>query len=241
MGSPRAILHAGGDVASAIPDLTRLFGGAGEALFVPFAGYDWDGYTDRVTTRLAPAGVRPVGIHTLADPVAAVEAAAAIVVGGGNSFRLLDALQRGGLVEPIRRAVLERGVPYFGSSAGANVGGASIRTTNDMPIVHPASLEAVGLVPLQINPHYVDAPPPELRVGESRPERLLQFLEANDAAVVGLREQSWLRLCDGELRLRGSAGAVLFERGHPPRSLEPEADLTALLSRAARFDVPLPR
>jgi dipeptidase E len=182
-------------------------------------------------------GFRLVGVHKRRDPAAAIAAAEAIIVGGGNTFRLLKAMHELDLVDAIREAV-GRGVPYFGSSAGANVAGLSIRTTNDMPIVQPPRLDALGLLPFQINPHYIDSPPDA--VGETRQLRLLQFLEENDVAVIGLREGSWLVVNGDVMKLRGGAGAVLMRRGRPLRRLKPGADLSPMLRYRARFDDPAP-
>ncbi len=132
------------------------------------------------------------GLHTVPNPAASLAEADAIIVSGGNSFRLVAALHRFYLIDTVRSAIVG-GVPYFGASAGANVASPTIRTTNDMPIVQPPSFAAFGLVPFQINPHYIDPPPPEARIGETREERLQEFLEENQVTVVALREESWLR------------------------------------------------
>ncbi len=202
---------------------------------IPYAQSDHDRATARFSEWLAPHGVEITGLHTVDDPAAAIAAADAIFVTGGNSFRLVNALHRLGLIAPVRAAI-DAGVPYFGASAGANVACPSIRTTNDMPIVQPPSFTAFDLVPFQINPHYIDPPPPEARVGETREERLLEFLEENDVTVVALREQSWLEVDGSAMHLRGTGGAVLFRRGADPRQLTGGADLSALLSRTPRFD-----
>jgi dipeptidase E len=135
------------------------------------------------------------------------------------------------------RSAIDRGIPYFGASAGANVASPTIRTTNDMPIVQPPSFVAFDLVPFQINPHYVDPPPPEARIGETREERLNEFLEENDVTVVALREQSWLAVDGPSMHLRGTGGAVLFRRGAEPRQLTGGTDLSRLLRETPRYDV----
>jgi dipeptidase E len=144
-----------------------------------------------------------------------VEQAGALFVGGGNTFRLLDAMWRHGLVEPIRRRVRSGEMVYMGASAGSNVACPSIRTTNDMPIVEPPTFEALQLVPFNINPHYQDPAPGSTHMGETREQRIAEFHEENAPPVVGLREGAWLLIVDGAIVLQGANGARLFRRGQP--------------------------
>jgi dipeptidase E len=185
-------------------------------LFVPYALNDRDAYASRVRARFEALGVALDSVHeSPASPSDAVERAEAVFVGGGNTFRLLDALWRHELIEPIRRRV-GSGMPYIGSSAGSNVACPSIKTTNDMPIVEPPAFEALGLVPFNINPHYQDPSPGSTHMGETREQRIAEFHEENHPPVVGLREGAWL-LVDGQtITLQGSTGARLFRRGHAP-------------------------
>ena len=227
------LLHSGGDIRSAFDDIATHFNAAQAVVFVPFALHDHDAYAAVITDRFANLGVRVTSAHTASDPVQAVAECDGIVVGGGNTFRLLRALQELGLVAAIRERVAS-GVPYFGASAGSNVACPTIRTTNDMPIVETGSLQALDLVPFQINPHYVD--PPAMRVGETRAERLREFLEENDVAVVGLREPSWVVVNDDQMELRGSGGAALFQRGREVEELASGSDVSRLLTLPARFD-----
>jgi dipeptidase E len=154
----------------------------------------------------------------------AVDQAEAIFVGGGNTFRLLKSLYDFDLLPAIRKRVMS-GMPYIGSSAGSNVAGPTIRTTNDMPIVQPPSFEALGLVDFQINPHYLETDPASTHMGETREERILQFLEENDMPVVALREGAILRVENGSIKLRGVAGARVFRRGEDPAELLPEDEV----------------
>jgi dipeptidase E len=232
----RLLLHAGGDSASARTAVVEHLRGARKAVMIPYAQSDHDQATARFVEWLAPHGIEIAGVHACADPAAAIAEAEAIFVTGGNSFRLVSALHRLSLIDPVRAAI-ESGIPYFGASAGANVACPTIRTTNDMPIVQPPSFAAFNLVPFQINPHYIDPPPPEARVGETREERLTEFLEENDAMVVALREQSWLEVDGSSMRLRGTGGAVLFRRGAEARQVTGGADLSRLLLEAPRYDV----
>jgi dipeptidase E len=231
----RLLLHAGGEGTSARPAMIEHLRGARRAVMIPYAQLDHDRATARFSEWLTPYGVEVTGVHTSEDPRAAIAGAEAMFVTGGNSFRLVTALHKLSLIDPVRSAV-SAGVPYLGASAGANVAGPTIRTTNDMPIVQPPSFAAFDLVPFQINPHYIDPPPPEDRVGETREERLLEFLEENDATIVALREQSWLEIDGASMRLRGSGGAVLFRRGAEPDQLSGDADLSALLAETPHYD-----
>ena len=161
-------------------------------------------------------------------PIAAVEGAQAVFVGGGNTFRLLDALSKTGLIAAIRDRV-RGGVPYIGSSAGSNIACPSIRTTNDMPIVEPPSFAALDLVPFNINPHYQDAIAGATHMGETREQRIAEFHEENFESVVGLREGAWLTVDGGTVALGGTAGGRLFRRGMPAAELASGARLDFLL------------
>jgi dipeptidase E len=163
-------------------------------------------------------GIGCASVHKATDAREAVANARAIFIGGGNTFRLLKALYDYELLGPIRERV-QSGVPYMGSSAGSNVAGPTIKTTNDMPIIEPPSFEALGLVPFQINPHYVDADPNSTHMGETREERILQFLEENETPVIGLREGAMLRIESGSGALKGTSGARLFRRKLAPVEL----------------------
>ena len=229
------LLHSGGDVSSALNDIAAHLGGAQRAVFLPYARGDHDEYAALMADRMARVGVTINSAHAAEVPALAVEESDAILVGGGNTFRLLHALHQYALLDVIRTRVAA-GVPYFGASAGSNVACPTIRTTNDMPIVETRTFEALDLVPFQINPHYVDPPPPELRVGETRAERLQEFLEENDATVIGLREPSWVVVNDDRMILRGAGGAVVYRRGSEPEHVQPGTDLSRLLASAPRFD-----
>lgn len=198
-------------------------------LFVPYALYDRDEYATTAAARFQRMGFDLTSIHTAIDPVKAVDETDAIFVGGGNTFRLLKALYDFDLLAPIRRRV-EEGMPYIGSSAGSNVAAPTIKTTNDMPIVEPPSFVALGLVPFQINPHYLDPDPGSKHMGETRETRLLQFLEENHTPVAGLREGAMIRIENGEMTLKGSTGARIFRKGLEPLEVSPGAQLNDLLT-----------
>ena len=183
--------HCAERVAGFLAPVSRL-------LFVPWALHDRSGYAAKARERFARMGIGVDSIDDAADPVAAVAAAEAVFVGGGNTFRLLRELHESGALAAIRRRVGE-GMPYMGASAGTNVACPSIRTTNDMPIVEPPSFAALALVPFQINPHYLDPEPGSTHQGETREQRIREFLEDNDVPVVGLRESSMLYVEDGRV------------------------------------------
>jgi len=198
-------------------------------LFVPYAVADRDAYAAKARARFERMGFALDSVHDARGGAArAVEKAEAFFIGGGNSFRLLDALWRNDLVEPIRRRVLA-GSPYIGSSAGSNVACPSIKTTNDMPIIQPPSFSALNLVPFNINPHYLDPIPGSTHMGETREERIAEFHEENARPVVGLREGAWLVVDDATVILEGASGARLFRRGQPPMEYASGSRLDFLL------------
>src|SRR5688500_11928941 len=181
-------------------------------------------------------GYELTSVHTAVDGFRAIAETEAIFVGGGNTFRLLKTLYDQSLLDPIRERVAS-GMPFIGSSAGSNVAGPTIKTTNDMPIVQPPSFEALGLVPFQINPHYLDPDPDSTHMGETREKRIMQFHEENATPVVGLREGAMLRVEQSAVALKGSSGARVFHRGHEPVEVEPGAMLTDLVSPGGQGDV----
>jgi len=238
--------HGQGYLEHALPEVLAFLHGVTELTFVPFAGSDPDRYTATVRAAFEPHGISVLGLHEAIDPVAAVSTAQALFVGGGNTFRLLATLQRLRLV-PAIRARVRQGMPYLGASAGTNITAPSIRTTNDMPIVQPESFEALGLVPFQINPHYLDADPSSVHNGESRETRLREFLDENDVLVLGLREGAHLSVTSTDVCVLGVLGgasanplsdqpAILFERGQAPRDVA--GDVSALFAHAPRYDLP---
>ena len=218
-------------LAYLLPTLRIHFREVSELVFVPYArpgGISHDGYTDLVRKAFGDFPFNVKGLHEFESPRKGVEGADALFVGGGNTFVLLDRLYQEALLQPIREAVLS-GVPYLGTSAGSNVTGPSIKTTNDMPIVHPPSLRALDLVPFNINPHYLDPNPDSRHQGESRATRIKEFHAFNSQTVIGLREGSWIEVQGKELHLRGPLTARLFRPGEEAFELETGAELTPFI------------
>jgi dipeptidase E len=232
----RLLLGGGGqyeikDRREALIREMRSFLGSSVArvLFIPYALKDYDGYLAKMIQLGNDAGYSFESIHKSTDSHDAVREAAAIYIGGGNTFRLLNELYAQGLVSSIRKKI-QAGAPYIGISAGANVACPSIKTTNDMPIIQPPSFDALGLIPFQINPHYKDPDPNSTHQGETRERRIQEFLEMNDETVVGMREGSILRIEGDSVHLCGTAGARVFQKGQEPKEHAP-GDRLDFLSR----------
>ncbi len=212
----------------AMADIRGFLGAVKRVTFVPFALADHEAYTAKARERFGREGIEVTALVADRGRADTLDAAEAVFVGGGNTFRLLRALQTTGHLDAIRARVAA-GMPYLGASAGTNIAAPTIRTTNDMPIVQPPSFDALGLVPFQINPHFVDGAIASRHMGETREERLREYLEENERPVIGLREGAWLRREGGSLRLEGKNGARLFRRDAEPEELDPGAPLDHLL------------
>ena len=201
--------------------------------FIPFALADWDDYADRVAEALGRYDIEVVSAHRADDPTRAILEADVVLMGGGNTFRLLDSLYGLDVVEGLSRHVRRGSTRYLGSSAGTNVTAPTIRTTNDMPICMPPSFEALALLPFQVNLHYVDIDPHTTYMGESRDERIEEFLEENDCPVLALYEGSWLRVSGATAEVTGPA--KLFTRGKS-EPIADGADVSELLTCRPSYD-----
>jgi dipeptidase E len=232
-------VYGRGYLEHAIESIGEFLEGHRTVHFAPYALMDHEGYTQHARETLSKLGVGVTALPSTIDAARAVEEAEVLFVGGGNSFRLANALQEHQLLEPVRRRVMAGELSYMGSSAGTNMSCPTLRTTNDMPIVEPATFATFGLLPFQINPHYLDPDPSSTHMGETREQRITQFLEENDVAVLGMREGSWLRRQNTVLTLGGNTGARLFERDREPREFEGGDDLSFLLNLDPVFDSPL--
>ena len=211
--------HGTGFLEHCREHILRRLDGVQELLFVPYALADRDSYANLAREAFSSCGCRITAIHQVDDAHQAVQEAAAMFVGGGNSFRLLKALYDADLLSLIRQRVRE-GMPYLGASAGTNLACPTIRTTNDMPIVEPPSLAALNLIPFQINPHFVDADPQSTHQGESRETRIREFLEENTTPVIGLREGSCLWIDQDRCELLGSPAPYYSGRKRQPKNFQ---------------------
>ncbi len=210
-----------------LPQLKVHFKGCKSLLFIPYArpgGMSHDAYTQKVSTVFNALDITVRGIHTFADPVTAVREAEAIFTGGGNTFVLVHDLYQQGIMQPLREVLL-KGTPYLGTSAGSNICGLTMHTTNDMPILYPPSFKTLGLLPFNINPHYLDPKENDTHMGETRETRLKEFHAYNNVPVVGLREGSWLEVIDNTIKLKGIPTARIFEKEKLPYEVQPDTIL----------------
>lgn len=223
-----SINHGQGFLDHVLPEIDAFLGGVRSLAFIPFAQKDREGASGRVRDRLAAIGVEVATVTADEAGRNLLRNCDATFTGGGNTFRLLKTLQEAQMI-PILTYRALAGMPYIGSSAGTNVATPTIRTTNDMPIVQPASFDALGLVRFQINPHYVDANPNSTHMGETREQRLKEFHEENDTVVVGLREGAWIRVEGDKATLGGGNGARIFRRNREPEERGSGEEISDLL------------
>lgn len=223
-------LHGSGYLEYLLKDLELFFKDAKHILFIPYArpgGLSHDDYTEKARIAFSKINKTVKGIHTFKNPVDAVKNAQGIFVGGGNTFVLTNQLYKNNLVEALQTSV-NQGTPYLGTSAGSNICGLTIKTTNDMPIVYPPSFNALGLVPFNINPHYLDPDTNTKHMGETRETRIKEFHNFNTQPVVGLREGSWLLVQDKSVILKGTLTARIFEYNKAPYEIETNTELNYL-------------
>ncbi|HLS70115.1 MAG TPA: dipeptidase PepE [Chitinophagaceae bacterium] len=198
-----------------------------KVLFVPYArpsGISHEEYTQTVKNAMQKIDIEVEGLHNFENPKEAIRNAEAIFIGGGNTFLLLKTLYELDLIEDLRDAIHNQ-TPYIGSSAGSNITGQSIGTTNDMPIVYPPSFKALGILPFNINPHYLDPDPNSTHKGETRETRIFEFHKFNSLDVIGLREGSWLEVENGNIFLRGKLQARIFQANQDPKEIDTDSQL----------------
>ncbi|MBF8962753.1 dipeptidase PepE [Pontibacter sp. FD36] len=223
--------HGTGYLEHCQSEIKELLGDRKSILFIPYArpgGISHTDYTAKAREAFEAMGISLSGVHESESAVAAVEQAEAVFIGGGNTFLLLRQLYANKLIEPLQKRV-EQGMPYMGTSAGTNVAGKTIGTTNDMPIVFPKSFDALQLVPFNINPHYLDPLPDSTHMGETRETRIQEFHVHNRQPVVGLREGSMLRIKGEKINLLGPHAARIFLQGKPAMEFKPTDDIRFLL------------
>ena len=212
-----------------LDEMAQLFKDSEEVIFIPHArpgGITHDEYTEKAAEAFHKIGKKLIGLHTFKNPVEALQNAKGVFTGGGNTFVLVNALYRLELMQPLREAIFN-GLPYLGTSAGSNICGVSLQTTNDMPIVYPPSFKTLGAIPFNLNPHYLDPDPNSKHMGETRETRIAEFHTQNTVPVVGLREGSWLRVNGDEIILKGKLKARVFEQGKEPYEIESGAFLNS--------------
>jgi dipeptidase E len=206
-------LYGSGYLEYLLDELKVLFKETDQILFVPYArpgGVSYDAYTSLAQKAFETIGKEVNGIHEFDNPIETVKNAKGIFVGGGNTFVLVNQLYKNNLIETVKEAV-NHGIPYLGSSAGSNICGLTIGTTNDMPIIYPPSFKTFGFVPFNINPHYLDPDTNNKHMGETRATRIKEFHKFNTQPVIGLREGSWLHVQGDSIILKGTLSARVFE------------------------------
>lgn len=218
-------LYGSGYLDHAETEIRTFLGARTRIVFVPYAVKDLDAYAEQARQRFAALGCRLDSVH---ESGAAFDKAEVVFIGGGNTFRLLDALYRHDLIGLIRNRI-GAGMAYIGSSAGSIVACPTLKTTKDMPVVQPQSFDALGLVPFQISPHYQDPDPGTKHMGETQEQRIGHYHEENDLKVVGLREGSMLSVQGGNVMLRGVTAARVFVKGRPPKEHQPGERLDFLM------------
>ncbi|QLE01882.1 dipeptidase PepE [Galbibacter sp. BG1] len=220
-------VHGGKYLGYIKPTLADFFKDTDEIIFVPYArpgGISHDEYTAIAQKAFAEIGKKITGLHTFDNPIEALETAKAVFTGGGNTFLLVSQLYKFEVMPFLRQRIFE-GLAYFGTSAGANITGLTMQTTNDMPIIYPPSFKTLGAIPFNINPHYLDPVPGNKHMGETRETRINEFHKINPQPVVGLREGSWLEVKGDRIFLRGELKARVFEQTKPAYEIESGSEL----------------
>jgi dipeptidase E len=223
-------LHEGEYLEYLLPTLEQHFANCKTIIFIPYArpgGMSHDEYTERVQLAFSKINKNIIGLHTFENPIEAIQNAEGIFTGGGNTFLLVTQLYQNNVMEVLSKTI-ENGTPYLGSSAGSNITGLSMQTTNDMPIIYPPSFKTLGAIPFNLNPHYLDADLQSKHMGETRETRIKEFHAFNTTPVLGLREGSWLDVKGDKIILKGNLTARLFRQNQQPEELNPETDLSFL-------------
>lgn len=215
-------LHGGNYLDYLHPEIQLHFAGCKTILFVPYArpgGISHEEYTQKVESFFSKLNIEVKGLHEFANPIEAIEKAEGIFTGGGNTFLLVKQLHQQNLMLPLKKAI-ENSTPYIGTSAGSNICGLTMQTTNDMPIIYPPSFETLGVIPFNLNPHYLDADLQSKHMGETRETRIKEFHQFNPQPVIGLREGSWLDVKGEQIILKGELTARLFRQNREAIEVE---------------------
>tara|TARA_B110000240_G_scaffold15113_1_gene15475 strand:- start:563 stop:1270 length:708 start_codon:yes stop_codon:yes gene_type:complete len=223
-------VHGSGYLEYLLDSLKVHFKNANTVLFIPYArpgGISHQDYTEIVRIAFSKINKAVKGIHEFDNPKDAIKSAEAIFTGGGNTFVLVNQLYKNNLMSELR-STIESGTPYLGTSAGSNICGLTIGTSNDMPIMYPPNFNALALIPFNINPHYLDPEPGSTHMGETRETRIIEFHEFNSQPVIGLREGSYLEIKGSKIVLMGPLKARVFEKNRQPYELETMSDLSSL-------------
>lgn len=223
-------VHGSGYLEYLLDELALFFKDANTIVFIPYArpsGISHEDYTMKAREAFKKIDKNVMGIHEFENPIEAIQNAEAIFTGGGNTFVLLYQLYKNNLLEPLKKSVL-KGTPYLGTSAGSNICGLTINTTNDMPIVYPPSFKALSFMPFNINPHYLDPIPNNKHMGETRETRIKEFHAYHTQPVIGLREGSWLQVTETSIKLKGTLTARVFEYNKTPYEIESGTELKDL-------------
>lgn len=217
-------------LAYLLPNLKQHFAKVDTLLFVPYArpgGITHNQYTQKVRDAFQQINIKVKGLHEYEDISTAIQEAQSIFVGGGNTFLLVKQLYKDDAIHHIKEAV-DKGTPYLGCSAGSNICGLTMETTNDMPITYPPSFKTFGFVPFNINPHYLDPINGSTHMGETRETRINEFHTLNTQPVIGLREGSWLHVTGNNVILKGALKARIFEQNKAAYEVEPNTNLSDL-------------
>lgn len=223
-------LHGGTYLDYLLPELAIHFKNCETVLFIPYArpgGISHDDYTAKVASAFKEINIDVKGIHEFEDPKTAIEQAEGIFTGGGNTFLLVSQLYQYDVMT-VLSDTLKNGTPYLGCSAGSNITGLTMQTTNDMPIVYPPSFRTLGLIPFNLNPHFLDPDTQSTHMGETRETRITEFHAFNSLPVLGLREGSWLDVKGNTITLKGSLSARLFRKNQTPEEFPTNSDLSFL-------------
>lgn len=223
-------VHGGDYLEYLLPELSVHFEHCKTILFIPFArpgGISHNEYTEKVALAFAKINKEIKGIHEFEDFAKAIKNAEGIFTGGGNTFLLVSQLYKNKIINLLAETV-KNGTPYLGTSAGSNICGLTMQTTNDMPIIYPPSFQTLGLVPFNLNPHYLDPDTQSKHMGETRETRINEFHSFNNVPVLGLREGSWLDVKGDNITLKGNLTARLFRQNQTPVEIESESDLSYL-------------